>query len=92
MARDNESPRGTLIAGLDIGTSKIVVVIGELNEEGRYDLIGFGTQESHGLKHGVVVDIEATVQGIAKAVSEAEQMAGARIKNCLLYTSDAADE
>jgi cell division protein FtsA len=81
MARDNESPRGTLIAGLDIGTSKIVVVIGELNEEGRYDLIGLGTQESHGLKHGVVVDIEATVQGIAKAVSEAEQMAGAHIKN-----------
>lgn len=81
MARESEAPRGNLIAGLDIGTSKIVVVIGELNEEGCYDLIGFGTQESQGLRQGFVIDIEATVQGIAKAVSEAEQMAGVRIKN-----------
>ena len=43
MARESEAPRGNLIAGLDIGTSKIVVVIGEMNKEGRYDLIGFGT-------------------------------------------------
>jgi cell division protein FtsA len=81
MARDNETPRGNLIAGLDIGTSKIVAVIAEINDEGRYELLGVGTQESQGIKHGVVVDIEATVQGIAKAVGDAEQMARVRIKN-----------
>ena len=81
MPRDIETPRGNLIAGLDIGTSKIVAVIAEMNGEGRYEILGVGTHETHALKHGVVVDIETTVQGIAKAVGEAEQMAGVRIKN-----------
>lgn len=81
MPRDNETPRGNLIAGLDIGTSKIVAVIAEIKAGGGYEIVGIGVQDSDGLKHGVVVDIEATVQGIARAVAEAEEMAGGRIKN-----------
>ena len=46
MARDNETPRGNLIAGLDIGTSKIVAVIAEINDEGRYELLGVGDRKS----------------------------------------------
>jgi len=66
----------TTIVGLDIGTTKIGVVIGEVNEEGTLRIVGLGTSPSTGLLKGVVVNIDATVKSITKAVEEAELMAG----------------
>jgi cell division protein FtsA len=73
-----------LIVGLDIGTSKVVVIVGEVGLEGGIEVSGMGTHPSRGLKKGVVVNIESTVQSIQHAVDEAEQMAGCRIHS--VYT------
>jgi cell division protein FtsA len=67
---------GSIIAGLDVGTTKICTIVGELNEDNRIDIIGIGSAPSRGLRKGVVVNIEGTVQSIEKAVKEAELMAG----------------
>ena len=69
----------TLIVGLDVGTSKVVALVGELTADGAIELIGLGSQPSRGLKKGVVVNIESTVQSIQRAVEEAELMAGCEI-------------
>ncbi|TDJ26876.1 MAG: cell division protein FtsA [Gammaproteobacteria bacterium] len=74
----------SLIVGLDIGTSKVVAIVGEITLEGGIDIIGIGTQPSRGLKKGVVVNIESTVQSIQRAVEEAELMAGCQIRS--VYT------
>lgn len=66
------------IVGLDIGTTKICTVVGEIRD-GQIDIIGIGTSPSKGLRKGVVVNIESTVQSIRKAVEEAELMAGCHI-------------
>lgn len=68
-----------LIVGLDIGTSKVVAIVGEISPEGSTDIIGIGSHPSTGLKKGVVVNIESTVQSIQRAVEEAELMAGCQI-------------
>ena len=68
-----------LLVGLDIGTSKVVAVVGELSPEGALEVIGIGSHPSRGLKRGVVVNIESTVQSIQRAVEEAELMAGCEI-------------
>jgi len=68
-----------LIVGLDIGTSKVVAIVGELTPEGSLEVIGIGSHPSRGLKKGVVVNIESTVQSIQRAVEEAELMAGCQI-------------
>ncbi len=68
-----------LIVGLDIGTSKVVAIVGEISTEGTTDIIGIGSHPSSGLKKGVVVNIESTVQSIQRAVEEAELMAGCQI-------------
>ncbi len=68
-----------LIVGLDIGTSKVVAIVGEISELGDLQVIGIGTHPSRGLKKGVVVNIESTVQSIQRAVEEAELMAGCEI-------------
>ena len=70
--------REELIVGLDIGTTKVACLVGELTDDG-IDIIGVGTQPSSGLKKGVVVNIDATVSAIQKAVEEAEHMAGVEI-------------
>ncbi len=75
-------PRKTeqrLLVGLDIGTSKVVAIVGELQEDDTVEVIGFGMHPSRGLKKGVVVNIEATVNSIQRAVEEAELMAGCEI-------------
>jgi len=72
---------GNLIVGLDIGTSKVVAIVGEVTVEGGIDIIGIGMQPSRGLKKGVVVNIESTVQSIQRAVEEAELMAGCQIRS-----------
>lgn len=70
--------REELIVGLDIGTTKVACIVGEVTDEG-VDIIGIGTHPCHGLKKGVVVNIDSTVQSIQKAVEEAEHMAGVEI-------------
>lgn len=70
--------REELIVGLDIGTTKVACLVGEITDDG-VDIIGVGTQPSSGLKKGVVVNIDATVAAIQRAVEEAEHMAGVEI-------------
>src|SRR5881296_3373559 len=71
--------KGEIVVGLDIGTTKICCIVGEVTPEG-IDVIGIGTHPSRGLRKGVVINIEATVASIRKAVEEAELMAGAEIR------------
>src|SRR3569623_1239498 len=68
-----------LIVGLDIGTSKVVAIIGEIRPDGAINVVGLGSHPSRGLKKGVVVNIESTVQSIQRAIEEAEMMAGCQI-------------
>ncbi|MFO1258444.1 MAG: cell division protein FtsA [Gammaproteobacteria bacterium] len=75
----SKKPDRNLIVGLDIGTSKVVAIVGEITLEGEIEIIGIGSHPSHGLKKGVVVNIEATVQSIQRAIEEAELMAGCQI-------------
>lgn len=75
-------PKGeNIIAGLDIGTTKICCIIGEVRDEKEVDIIGIGTHPSRGLRKGVVVNIESTVESIKGAVEEAELMAGCEIES-----------
>ncbi|MEM1114552.1 MAG: cell division protein FtsA [Pseudomonadota bacterium] len=68
-----------MIVGLDIGTSKVVAIVGEVGADGDIEVVGIGSHPSKGLKKGVVVNIESTVQSIQRAVEEAELMAGCQI-------------
>ena len=68
-----------MIVGLDIGTSKVVALVGEISPTGELSIVGIGSHKSVGLKKGVVVNIESTVQSIQRAVEEAELMAGCQI-------------
>lgn len=70
--------QGEIIVGLDIGTTKVAAVVGEVVEDG-IDIIGIGSHPSAGLHKGVVVNIDATCASIKKAIDEAEQMAGCDI-------------
>ena len=78
MAKKTER---NLIVGLDIGTSKVAAIVGELSSDGNIEIIGIGTTPSRGLKKGVVVNLESTVHSIQKAIEEAELMAGCQIKS-----------
>jgi len=68
-----------LIVGLDIGTSKIVAIVAELQPEGTLKVIGLGQHTSRGLKKGVVINIDSTVNAIQRAIEEAELMADCKI-------------
>ena len=68
-----------MVVGLDIGTSKIVAIVAEITPEGGFEIIGLGSHPSRGLKKGVVVNIETTVNAIRRALEEVELMAGCRI-------------
>jgi cell division protein FtsA len=70
-----------LIVGLDIGTSKIVCLVSELQSDGRLEVVGMGSHPSRGLRRGVVVNIESTVNAIQRAVEEAELMADCKIRD-----------
>lgn len=72
--------KNSLIVGLDIGTSKVCAVVGEMTERG-VEVIGVGSHPSQGLRKGVVINIESTVDSIKKAVEEAELMAGCEINS-----------
>ena len=80
MPKDSKN----LVVGLDIGTSKVSAIVGELGSGGDLEVVGIGTHPSRGLKKGVVVNIESTVQSIQRAVEEAELMAGCEIHS--VYT------
>jgi cell division protein FtsA len=68
-----------MIVGLDIGTSKVVAIVGEIVDDGSLNIIGIGSHRSRGLKKGTVVNIESTVESIQHAIAEAEMMAGCQI-------------
>ena len=72
-----------LVVGLDIGTSKVSAIVGEISAEDRLEVIGIGSNPSRGLKRGVVVNIESTVQSIQRAIEEAELMADCEINTVL---------
>ena len=78
-------PRETknLLVALDIGTSKIVAIVAEITPENSVEIIGMGSHPSRGLKKGVVVNIEATVNGIQRALEEAELMADCKIRDVI---------
>ncbi|HEX6158197.1 MAG TPA: cell division protein FtsA, partial [Burkholderiales bacterium] len=75
MPKENKN----LIVALDIGTSKVACLVGELGPDGTLHMLGMGSHESKGLKKGVVVNIEATVAAIQRALEEAELMADCKI-------------
>jgi len=74
-----KKPNKDLMVGIDIGTSKVVALVGEMLPNGKINIIGLGSHPSQGLKRGVVVNIESTVQSIQRAVEDAELMAGCQI-------------
>jgi len=70
-----------MIVGLDIGTSKIVAIVAEIDADGNIEIVGMGSHPSQGLKKGVVINIDSTVNAIEKAVKEAEEMANVKIQS-----------
>ncbi len=86
-ARFEETPRlmagpsnaSNMVVGLDIGTSKVVAIVGQPTDDGSIEIAGIGSHPSRGMKKGVVINIESTVQSIQRAVEEAELMAGCDI-------------
>jgi len=73
-----------IIVALDIGTSKVTAIVGEVDETGRVDILGLGVHPSRGLRRGVVVNIESTVQGIQRAIEDAEAKSDCQIHS--VYT------
>lgn len=71
--------KSTIVSAIDIGTTKIAAIIGKKDESGHIDVIGLGETVSTGVKRGVVLNIEETVQAIQKAVDDAEKMSGVKI-------------
>src|SRR3954452_12943182 len=84
MAMKGENKNKNLVVGLDIGTSKVVAVVAGLAEDGSIEIVGMGSHESRGLKKGVVVNIEATVAAIQRALEEAELMADCKISSAFV--------
>lgn len=82
MSKSRESKN--LIVGLDIGTSKIVAVVAEVQPDGAMEVIGVGMHESSGMKKGMVVNIDATVAAIQRALGDAELMVDCKIRE--VYT------
>jgi len=82
-------PKNSYVVGLDIGTKKIAAIIGEITEEKKVEIIGIGTAESRGLRKGIVVNLDSTVDAIKKAQEEAELMAGVEIDAAFIGISGA---
>ncbi len=80
-------PSNSAIAGIDIGSSKVVAVIGEALSDGRVEVISVGTAESPGVQNGEVTDIYATVEAITKAANEASNVAGVPITDAIISVS-----
>lgn len=82
-------PKNGYIVGIDIGTKKVTAIIGEITEEKKVEIIGIGMAESKGLRKGVVVNLDATIEAIKKAQEEAELMAGVEIDSAFIGISGA---
>ncbi len=82
-------PKNGYIVGFDIGTKKIAAIIGEITEDRKIEIIGIGTADSKGLRKGVVVNLDTTVEAIKKAQEEAELMAGVEIDSAFIGISGA---
>jgi len=85
MTRDVQD----LIVGLDIGTTKVVAVVAQVLPEGGFEVLGLGQHESKGMRKGVVINIETTVNSIQRALEEAELMADCKIRD--VYTGIAGN-
>src|SRR5512135_2105294 len=72
--------RGSIIIGLDIGTTKVCAVVGEMTDTG-IDIIGIGSNPCDGLRKGTVVNIDSTIESVRKAVEEAEEMSNCDIRS-----------
>ena len=83
----NNLNHNEMLVGLDIGTSKVVVIVAEAKSDSSVEILGLGTHPSRGLKNGVVVDIESTTKAIKKSILEAESMAGCHISSCYVGIS-----
>ena len=83
----NNINQNEMLVGLDIGTSKVVVIVAEAKSDSSVEILGLGTHPSRGLKNGVVVDIESTTKAIKKSILEAESMAGCHISSCYVGIS-----
>ena len=81
--------RERYLVGLDVGTSKVTAIVGEVTDDGGLDIIGMGLADSRGIKRGVVVNLEAAVESIKKAIEEAELTAGVEIDSVHLGLSAA---
>ena len=79
MANNNKN--SNMIVGLDIGTSKVVCIVGKYNDEKKLEIVALGSYPSSGLKKGVVVNIDATTDAISKAVDQAQSMIEEKIKS-----------
>src|SRR3990170_8278981 len=77
----------SVLVGIDIGTTKVCVLIGELNRTGGVDVIGIGQAPSDGLRKGVVIDIDRTVQSVAAAVDAAERLSGLKVRSAFVGIS-----
>ena len=84
MAKKQHSAQSNIIIGLDIGTSKIAAIVGKIKADGSIEAIGLGTHPSKGLKKGVVVNIDATVESIQHAIDDAERMSGVKATSVLV--------
>jgi cell division protein FtsA len=80
---------GRILAGLDIGTTKICVIVAEVDDTNQVSIVGVGTVPSEGLRRGIVINLEKTVHSISRAVEKAERMAGIEIKS--VYAGIAGD-
>lgn len=86
MANNASNP---MIVGLDVGTSKVVALVGQINAEGALEIVGVGVKPSRGMKKGVVVNIDQTVQAIQSAIHEAELMADCKIHSAYVSIAGA---
>jgi cell division protein FtsA len=80
-------PEQAILVAIDIGTTKVCALIGELDERGGANVIGFGTAPSDGLRKGVVIDIDRTVQAVAGGIAAAERMSGYKVRSALVGVS-----
>src|SRR2546429_6083289 len=77
----------TVLVAIDIGTTKVCVLIGETESRGGVDVIGIGQAASDGLRKGVVIDIDRTVQSVASAVDAAERLSGLKVRSAFVGIS-----
>src|SRR5690554_6562178 len=82
--RGIEMVRKNLIVGIDVGTTQVRVIMGEPRPDGTVSVVGLGLSPSEGMKKGVIVDLEKTVDAISTALDEAERMSGQSIDNAFI--------